>query len=177
MESGNELWGGLNQWGTVTTINESSGLAIFGSIAILVEQDIAVLSIMRSLQATPPFVKGGRGDLKLGEVRPTPSRGRGKISPHPSLSKRGVQATWEIRIGEVHPRSYPAASSFSTTFATDPLLGTFPHLGRSRTSGLNLTRGFPIAWVVVMMTMQCFAMPGIEDYEQEEITPCPILIK
>ena len=75
---------------------------------------------MRSLQATPPFVKGGRGDLKLGEVRTTPSRGRGKISPHPSLSKRGVQATWQIRIGEVHPRSYPATSSFSRTFATDP---------------------------------------------------------
>ena len=38
-----------------------------------------------------------------------------------TLSKRGVQATWQIRIGEVHPRSYPAASSFSTTFATDLL--------------------------------------------------------
>ena len=80
---------------------------------------------MRSLQATPPFVKGSRGDLKLGEVRTTPSRGRGKISPHPSLSKRGVQATWQIRIGEVHPRSYPATSSFSTTFATDPEIAQY----------------------------------------------------
>jgi hypothetical protein len=75
----------------------------------------------------PPFEKGGREDLKGVQVCTTLSIGRGKNSPHPSLSKRGVQTTWQVRIGEADPRSCPAASSFSTTFATDPeCLKTYP---------------------------------------------------
>ena len=72
-----------------------------------------------------PFRKGGQEGFEAGLVRTTPSIGRGKISPHPSLSKRGVQPTWHARIGEAHPRSCPAASSFSTTFATDQIF-SFP---------------------------------------------------
>ena len=61
-------------------------------------------SIMRRLEDIPPFAKGGRRDLKRVQVATTPSISRGKISPHPSLSKRGVQPTWQARIGEAHPR-------------------------------------------------------------------------
>jgi hypothetical protein len=49
-----------------------------------------------------PFCKGGRGDLKRVQVFDTLDR-RKKISPHPSLAKKGVQPIWQTRIDEAHP--------------------------------------------------------------------------